>query len=255
MPYNPSSFAGLYQEGGFNLRNYFWDLELFEEDAGETLCPHDADPPFHFEPWIAECRANQKFDVTRTADLAQADFFTLGGDVTVAARGALTPTPAYAQVFVDTRVETIGGIAQCPPVESSVACGDFANALMAFEVATGFGAEFPFDNGEPFHEYSRLLEQGATTAESGLLNGYLTRPPDGDTYAGDPTNDAVDTLIPWDQFIADASFSVQIHFLGVFGVNILRAMDQADNHVIVRLFYTYTPPAEGEGLSCFFGGA
>lgn len=253
MPYDAENFVGLYQEsiGGFQYRRYIYDLEPFDSGGTTEPCPHDANPPFHFGPWVADCRVNTKPDVIRAADLSLADYTTLLDDVTVAERGALTPEPAFVQVHVHSLVHTDGAGPHCPDPSDPQACLENTNSGLQYDVTNGFGAEFPWDTGV-YTEPIRTLELGITDASDGVLNGMLVREPDGGTYAGDPTNDAVETLIPWAQFIANPAIEVRTSIIGEYGVWYLRSEDPSQNVVTVRLWYSYL---SSDGLISFIGGA
>lgn len=264
MPWNPNSFIGLYQEGGLSGRNYYANLSPEERDAGTRPCVHDANPPFHYTPWTAWCNAMHNWDITQLLDLSTATS-GLPASLSVAERAAQPYPPVYAQVFVHAFITTTGAPALCPPADSSTACFENANSLLRFYVAADFDAAvFPWGSQGEFSEQDRFLLFGNTgddESDSGILSGYLTRPPDGDSYTGDPTNDASATLIPFDQFMASPGISVRARvapseLLIPYGVRTYKWDGQNDNHVIVRLFFPFVfGGGGGEGLSNFLGGA
>lgn len=111
---------------------------------------------------------------------------------TLAERAADLPTPDYVQLML---------------VFHATANYDTSGGAISWDTPNGPGAAYyPFGvtetvDGEGTFTYEDQVE--AVPPPASILSTWLRRPPDGDTYELDPTNDGIDTLFPWAEFIAD----------------------------------------------------
>lgn len=256
LSYDLEHFAGLYQERQFTStqpRRYTLMFDEQENTPGFMTCGKDADPPLHPEPYVQECRAGAQIEFTNEGDLSDADYSIPAASITVGERALLFPTPAYAQVRVRMLVATIGAPGLCLPA-SQPGCDLPADATLEFDVTTACGATFPWgvDHGNDIYtDKERSLPGGFTGADGGILAGTLIRDPDELTYAGDPANDAVETLVPWSVFLAAPGVSLMTGTVPPSGV---WRFQWEEVEATVRLWYESTPPV-ADGLICFMGSA
>ena len=131
-------------------------------------------------------------------------FGTFAEDLTLTDRIAMMPPyPAYVQVHVVGSVITSGGNNLCPGLTDGGivgACLDPEDSELTFGAQCG-SAAFEFGGTATSGQETNPAPLGFVDAE---FAGMLRRPVDGDSYAGDPTNDAYRTLIPWAEFVANS---------------------------------------------------
>ena len=238
MPYEQDGFIGLtrtpdYATAGTVFREYAQPADNDLLDAGTHECPHQS-PFFPFEESTLVCPNTSAFDQTADIGFMTARWVLFGAfpeDLTLTERIALMPPfPDYVQVHVHGRLATSGGNNACPaPTDGGVvgACLDPVTGTLIFDAQT-FTAAFEFGGDMTTGDPTIVAPSGVADAE---FDGMLRRPVDGDSYSGDPTNDAYRTLIPWDEFIASPTVTITLQ------ANAVHTSNRLNTGATVRLWW------------------
>lgn len=169
------------------------DVTLGDHACGAHSCPSEGD-----------------LEVESTVDpLADADWPGFGPlNETLAERAALG-APAFVQIHVSAFYTTRGGNNGCPLVQPPNCLDNVLGGSLTFD-AVGAEGSFEFGGDETIGVDGVSLD---ITGVGGTIDNYqyagmLRRPLDGLSYAGNPTNDASRTLIPWSVFAASPSCTI-----------------------------------------------
>lgn len=181
--------------------------------TGGTFTCHKISPLFPFIEKDVQCAQKGALDATETFDLRATIFTNFVANTTqlLSARALIIPTPDYVQVKVDgTNITVAGGSDAVCLAESNLQdCPDPQAGTVTWDIFTPTSV-YPY--GQPasapgqFFSSKNVATSSSGSSASGLIGSFLRRAPDGSTYAGNPLNDAVDTLIPWGEFVAATNY-------------------------------------------------
>jgi hypothetical protein len=195
-------FPGLSREfdaySNYRIYSSYDDIPINEPDvnSGTHSCP--SVDPISGNPTTVQCPNEGTLEAETTYDSSQGRYVVFGPfpeDQTLADRALTPPTPAFVQVQVSAGYTTEGGANTC----TFPGCSDPVDGELHFD-ATCATASFEAGGDETTGTQDLTLVDGVVFDE--VYAGMLRRPIDGDSYLGNPTNDASRTLIPWAEYIA-----------------------------------------------------
>ncbi len=242
MARNSNLYAGLYYE---NIP-FFADGKLYyinddqpTADAGFHECIA-LNPIFPHNLYTINCRNVDDFHYEVEHDLMTAIVQRFGVYAylqSVEDRSLLIPEPDYVQIIVHHTWETDGGTVGClTPEEAGIIGGLTGNCppnidgTVHHEIGSSLTA-LPW--GDPTVTGDNVQDKVIVGGESGgERNLYgIVRRIGGSEYTGDPTNEATDELIPWEEFITDPTVTFVTDALDVWRFRIETASAQ------VRLWF------------------
>lgn len=246
MAYDQDNFLGLTREpdrdlAGDEFRTYATPADDQIADAGTHPCEHE-DP--NGVVTILRCPSlptDGVLEVAGFCDLTAGRwvrFGTFAEDVSLTDRLSLLPTPAFVQVHIQAQYNASGGANGCRGRFDGgfvASCLDPQDGSVELDASCATAA---FEFGGDMTSADHVIEAPRGLVNHYDFNGMLRRPVDGDSYAGDTTNDAYRTLIPWDEFIA-SPVAVITAFSGT-----VHTLSQDTTGATVRLWWP-TPIASG----------
>lgn len=247
----PNGFAGLTTEYTLDASPEpktfaIEDSDDFTVNVGTHVCPGSAgsgplDPP----SGPVDCRSAGAPEIVTAFDLFEAVYGvgSIFGEQTIAERAVLLPEPAFVQVAPFMEGRTTGGNNACG---LDGTCAAPTDGSLSYDVATDFGAEYAFDDpAAPNSRQSRDMPNGEWFGDEDFAGAndwdHMRRPIDGLSYAGDPGNDSVDTLIPWSVFVANHELTLTMTGHDVYDLKRSRC------GALVRPWYPVDPPTEATG--------
>lgn len=256
MSRDSDNYTGLHREyatyTGSDLKLYGLNTATTEGDpsggyaldVGEHEC-EGISPFFPFGHFFFNCRNEGSLEIVtelNVVDAMMSFFGTPAYTETIAERGMIDPPPDYVQIRLAWEFDTDGGNNTCLPPEEGGAgtvlgtCPTPVDGTLHFDVSGV--ADFPWDFG-PYADQDQDLPLGEPPVDQ-ILN-YLRRT-GGPEYTGMPTNEAVDELIPWGEFVASPTVTVAMSAEHVYRLR------RYPSGVSVRLWYRNLVPGDVELL-------
>lgn len=221
MAYDQNFFVGLTREpdrsdSHSEIRSYGMGQEHVDTPMVGVGTHHCApvQTVFPFLPQPIDCPSEGHLDIVTTVDLTTGKFVRFGlypEDLSLAERILqMPPYPAYVQIFVDAEFSTRGGNNDClTEVFVIGSCPDPVDGFLT-KGASSPTATFEFGG----IATSGVEHRGPVPfgfIDDSTIAGLLRRPIDALSYTGDPGNEAANTLIPWSEFIANPTATVEAH--------------------------------------------